>query len=126
MSSLFYVNYELALTKLTQFCNQYDGSEIQRAGIIQAFEFTFEQCWKAIQKKAGSEGVVIASPKKAFEWAFQNGWIGADKENIWLEILSDRNLTSHTYRTAMAESVAKHVIEIYLSEFQALLQKMKL
>ena len=65
MNSSFYLNFETALSKLVSFCDQFDGSEIQRAGVIQAFEFTFEQCWKAIQKKAGTEGVTIASPKKS-------------------------------------------------------------
>lgn len=121
MSSLFYENFSVALAKLNEFCQNFDGTEIQRAGIIQAFEFTYEQCWKAIQKKAGDEGVTIASPKKAFEWAFQNDWIKPEKEDIWLQILSDRNLTSHTYRAAMAETVSKNVIEKYLSEFQSIL-----
>lgn len=125
MANSFYQNFEIAFNKLKQFCEQFDGSEIQQAGVIQAFEFTFEQCWKAIQKKAGDEGVTIASPKKAFEWAFQNNWILSHEEQTWIDILSDRNLTSHTYRQSMAQQVSLNVIKVYLSHFKMILDRMK-
>jgi len=125
MANTFYQNFEVALSKLTEFCQHFDKSEIQRAGIIQAFEFTYEQCWKAIQKKAGEEGITIASPKKAFEWAFQNGWISQQDESVWLEILSDRNLTTHTYREAMALQVSGNIVASYREHFQKMLSAMK-
>lgn len=125
MAEKFYENFETSLKKLIEFCSLFDGSEIQMAGVIQAFEFTYEQCWKAIQKKAGQEGVVIASPKKAFQWALQNGWIKASEEAVWIQILSDRNLTSHTYRAAMAQQVSKNVMSLYLEPFKKMLINMK-
>src|SRR3954453_8197558 len=103
VKSSFFENFEAALYKLIEFQKLYDGSEIHRAGVIQAFEFTFEQCWKAIQKKAGIEGLSLASPKKSIEWAMANGWIPLTQENTWLEMMSDRNLTSHTYRDQTAK-----------------------
>lgn len=118
-------NFEAALDKLIEFQRLYDGSEIHRAGIIQAFEFTFEQCWKAIQKKAGLEGLSLASPKKSIEWAMANAWILTTKENTWLEMMSDRNLTSHTYRNQTAHEVATRVLSSYVTEFKSILEKMK-
>ncbi len=121
----FYTNFEAALLKLMEFKTVYDGSEIHRAGIIQAFEFTFEQCWKAIQKKAGAEGVTFASPKKALEWAMASSWIAPTRENEWLAMINDRNLTSHTYREKTASEVANHILQTYLAEFQSILSQMK-
>lgn len=66
MSENYHINFEEALSQLEEFCLNFDGYKVQRAGIIQTFEFTYEQAWKAIQKKAGAEDVQIASPKKAF------------------------------------------------------------
>jgi nucleotidyltransferase substrate binding protein (TIGR01987 family) len=125
MADSFYVNFEAALSKLGQFKKAYDGSEIHRAGVIQAFEFTFEQCWKAIQKKAGTEGVTVASPKQALSWAMSLGWIEAKDEKAWLAMLSDRNLSSHTYREKTAKEVAENVLKAYEGEFARLLGKMK-
>lgn len=118
-------NFEAALKKLLEFKAIYDGTDIHRAGIIQAFEFTFEQCWKALQKKAGKEGLTLASPRKALEWAMTNGWISPNQENIWLTMLSDRNLTTHTYRDVTAEAVATRVLKNYVTQLQELLMKLK-
>jgi nucleotidyltransferase substrate binding protein (TIGR01987 family) len=124
-NSSFYENFEAALMKLLEFKNLYDGSEIHRAGVIQAFEFTFEQCWKAIQKKAGQEGLSLASPKKALEWAMTNGWIPTAQEDIWLQMMNDRNLTSHTYREQTAKEVSTRIIDRYSAAFSVMLEWMK-
>lgn len=121
----YFENFEAALYKLIEFKKLYDGSEIHRAGVIQAFEFTFEQCWKAIQKKAGTEGLNFASPKKSIEWAMTNAWIPTTKENTWLEMMSDRNLTSHTYRDQTAQEVATRILNTYATEFTLILEEMK-
>ena len=121
----FFENFEAAFGKLAEFKKLYDGSEIHRAGVIQAFEFTFEQCWKAIQKKAGLEGLNLASPKKSIEWAMTNGWIPATKESKWIEMMNDRNLTSHTYRDQTAREVAARILDTYVKEFTLILGKMK-
>jgi nucleotidyltransferase substrate binding protein (TIGR01987 family) len=121
----FYENFEAALRKLLEFQKLYDGPEIHHAGVIQAFEFTFEQCWKAIQKKTGTEGLSLASPKKSLEWAMASGWISATHENTWLEMMRDRNLTSHTYRDQTAIEVATRVLDSYVDEFILILEKMK-
>ena len=122
---IFFENFEAALNKLIEFQKLYDGSQIHRAGIIQAFEFTFEQCWKAIQKKAGQEGLLLASPKKALEWAMANTWIPTKNENVWLEMISDRNLTSHTYREQTAQAVATRILDTYIKEFSSIMKKME-
>jgi nucleotidyltransferase substrate binding protein (TIGR01987 family) len=123
--SFFFENFELALCKLIEFQKLYDGSEIHRAGVIQAFEFTFEQCWKALQKKAGMEGLILASPKKTIEWAMANTWLPAAKENLWLEVMNDRNLTSHTYRDQTAQAIVTRILNTYIAEFSLMLEKMK-
>lgn len=120
----FYENFEAANKKLVEFQKIFDGSEIHRAGVIQAFEFTFEQCWKAIQKRAGQEGLSIASPKKALEWAMSTGWIPTNKEQIWLNLIKDRNFTSHTYREETAKDVTQRILDHYVLEFGLLLEKM--
>jgi nucleotidyltransferase substrate binding protein (TIGR01987 family) len=91
------------------------------AGIIQAFEFTFEQCWKSIQKIAGAQGVEVGSPKSAFSYALQNSWIRLEDELSWLELLKDRNLTSHTYQEDLAREVLQRIQTRYLQRFQELL-----
>lgn len=125
MKLKFYQNYETALKKLLGFINQGIQDDLDRAGLIQGFEFTFEQCWKAIQKKATDESMPINSPKQAFSWAIDLKWIQKSDEKIWLKILEDRNQTTHTYREDLAKIVAGNIINIYANAFSSLLQKMK-
>jgi nucleotidyltransferase substrate binding protein (TIGR01987 family) len=121
----FHKNFETALNKLVMFSAMPLKDDLDKAGLIQGFEFTFEQCWKAIQKASGSEGVRIASPKPAFTWALEKGWIPASEERVWLDMLEDRNLTTQTYREEIAHSVVKNIKASYVSSFQRLLVQIK-
>ena len=125
MSIKFYSNFELALNRLRGFINQGIKDDLDRAGVIQAFEFTFEQAWKAIQKKGKNEGVEINSPKQAFTWAMGQKWISVNDELMWLDLLNDRNLTTHAYREDVAKKVAQRTETVYAKAFFSLLEKMK-
>jgi len=78
-------------------------SDLHRDAAIQRFEFSFELAWKATQKSLRSEGIDAASPKACFREAFRLGWV--QREEPWLSMLEDRNLTSHTYDASLAEAV---------------------
>jgi nucleotidyltransferase substrate binding protein (TIGR01987 family) len=119
------LNFRKTLQQLKKFTSMPIQNDRDKAGVIQAFEFTFEQCWKAIQKRAGHEGVEVGSPKKAFMFAFQNSWIEKSSENLWLEMLEDRNMTSHTYKEDVANEVLDHIVKKYLPAFESLLKKME-
>lgn len=97
-----------------------------KAGIIQAFEFTFEQSWKSIQKIAFTEGVSLASPKSAFTFAMQNHWIATEDEPLWLQLLKDRNLTTHTYEETLANAVLERIQKQYVKMFERLLLQLEL
>lgn len=120
-----YVNFEAALLKLIEFNKNFDQSEIQRTAIIKAFELTFEQSWKALQKIAGTEGVMVASPKKAFQWAIQAGHISATEEPIWISMLDERNNAVHAYREAIAIKVLSNIQQHFISAFANLLNRLK-
>ena len=125
MKPKYYTNFETALNKLKSFVAQGIKDDLDRSGLIQGFEFTFEQCWKAIQKKAIDESMSVNSPKQAFSWAISMKWISQDNEKVWLKILEDRNQTTHTYKEDLAKTVAENIIKIYCDAFSALLTKMK-
>ena len=125
MKPEFYRNFEMSLNKLNQFVAQGIKDELDRAGLIQGFEFVFEQAWKAIQKKGTEDSVAINSPKQAFSWAIELRWIERQDEALWIQILNDRNQTTHTYKEDLAKSVADHVARLYAPAFASLLEKMK-
>lgn len=117
-------NFELTLKSLKEFVQEPVSNERDKAGIIQAFEYTFEQCWKALQQEASSQGITIGSPKAAFSFAMQSGLIEQKSEKLWLEMLEDRNLTSHTYKKELADQVIARIKSQYLEAFTDLLRKL--
>lgn len=75
---------------------------------IHRFEFTIELFWKALRKKLIDEyGVNVNSPKPVLQEAYLNQLI--ENEEIWLAMLNDRNLTSHTYKEALALEIYENI-----------------
>jgi nucleotidyltransferase substrate binding protein (TIGR01987 family) len=72
-------------------------------GTIQRFEFTFELLWKSVRRLLARQGVEANSPKAVLQQAYRLGWL--DDEQRWLQLLEDRNLTSHTYREDLAREI---------------------
>ena len=90
-----------AVDRLAEALDQPE-TDLTRDGAIQRFEFCFELAWKLMQKSLRREGIDVRSPRASLRAAFQQGWID---EVPWLAMLSDRNLTSHTYDEDLAAQV---------------------
>lgn len=85
---------------------------------IQRFEFCVELAWKSLQVVlARDHGVEVASPKPALQQAYRLHLI--DDEAMWLDMLRDRNLSSHTYRESLAQAIYAR-----LPGYAALLKKL--
>ena len=95
-------DFGTALGRLSEALAQPE-TEFIRDASIQRFEFYFELAWKALQAVARYEGADCSSPRAAFSLAWQGGWV--TNEAAWLDMLDDRNRTSHTYREALAREV---------------------
>ena len=102
---------------------QANQSSIVRDGVIQRFEFTTELAWKATREYLMDQGFVdINSPKSVMKEAFSYGLITDDK--IWVQILNDRNLTSHIYKEEIADEICERIIKTYFQEFKALSKRL--
>lgn len=118
-------NFEKALSQLEQFLSYKVEDNRDRAGVIQAFEFTFEQAWKAIQKHCSSEGVEVRSPRQAFEELLSLGLVPWESEEELRSIIDDRNLTSHTYKETTAEEVFKRIQLNHLPLLKSILRALQ-
>lgn len=101
------------------------ATEREQSGIIQAFEFSFEQCWKAWQKELKAFRVSTPSPRQTLAAAFRQGWITPEKEALWIQMHEDRNLASHTYRAEVATRLFERIQSQYSAELQSALAGMK-
>ena len=80
-------------------------SIIVRDATIQRFEYTFEAFWKFVKEFLRErEGIVCNSPKKCFRELFSIGEVIEEEEATkLLEMVDDRNMTSHTYKEEVAQ-----------------------
>ena len=96
-------------------------NQLEKEGAIQRFEFTFELAWKVLKDKMEHDGLTIdqISPRAVVRLAYQANYI--DDAEVWLRMIGDRNLMSHTYDSAKFEAVLQSVAREYLpmlSEWQ--------
>jgi len=118
-------NFESALNKLREFTKAPIKEDRDKAGIIQAFEFSFELAWKAVQKLAVTHNKSIGSPKQAFQAAFELGWIAEGEHDGWINMIADRNLTSHTYKEDIADAVLRRINDAHIALLGKLLIAVK-
>lgn len=112
-----------AVDRLEEAINEYktSKSDTVRDGVIQRFEFCTELSWKTLREKLLDEGIVeINSPKSVVKEAFRNGII--KEETLWINLLSDRNSTSHIYDEETAKDIYTNIETSYITEFQRLIE----
>ena len=112
-------NFERAFKLLRSVVEeQADGKELnqlEKEGVIQRFNFTIELAWKTLKDKMESDGLSfeLVSPKVVLKKAFQANYIN-DIE-IWLAMVQDRNLMSHTYDFDTFEEVLRDIKDKYFT-----------
>jgi nucleotidyltransferase substrate binding protein (TIGR01987 family) len=99
-----------------------DPDEIVMDGTIQRFEFSFELFWKTLPRFLQKEGVDTASPRSTLRHAYRRGLL--DRERLWLDMLEDRNRSSHIYDAEMARAIYAKLPAYYV-ELRGRLEELK-
>lgn len=86
-------------------------SQLEKEGIIQRFEYTLELGWKTLKDKMEFDGLILdrISPKVVIKEAFQTKYI--DQVDIWIEMINDRNLLSHSCDLETFEAIIPSIIK---------------
>lgn len=98
-----------------------------RNSVIQCFEFTYEICWKMIERSLKSQlPTPVENAKIGFNElirsAAQYGLI--DDPKAWMEYRRARNITSHTYNDNLAQEVYE-IASSFLATAKQLLKNLK-
>jgi nucleotidyltransferase substrate binding protein (TIGR01987 family) len=112
------VEYAKALVSLDKALKE-PKSDIVRDATIQRFEFCVELAWKSAKKIMGTNS---SAPKTVVREMAQNGLI--NQVDFWLQAIDQRNLSSHTYKEALAEQVYAFAKE-FLPKAQELLKRLE-
>jgi nucleotidyltransferase substrate binding protein (TIGR01987 family) len=117
-------NFKKAFYQLEKAVNTPDLNELERQGLIKAFEFTYELAWTTLKDFLIEKGYTdLIGSKDTLRQAFQVGLISDG--DIWMEMVKSRNLTAHTYNQDTAESIEADVINQYYSLFKQLIKKLE-
>jgi nucleotidyltransferase substrate binding protein (TIGR01987 family) len=98
-------------------------SALEQQGLIQAFEFTHELAWCVMKDFFVHQGRSdIAGSRDATRAAFAVQLI-EDGEG-WMEMITSRNQSSHTYNRATADTLAQRIVGRYADLFAAFAARM--
>src|SRR5438874_1933768 len=97
---------------------------IQKAGMIQFFEMSFELAWKTVKDYLEEQGYAdVKYPRTALKKGFETGLIKDGHE--WLKLLEDRNITAHAYDEATVTQIERAIREKYYPLLKDLYDSLK-
>jgi len=113
-------SYQRALQRLDEALAEANPNEYVYDAVIKRFEFTYELAWKLMKgyiEYQGGEEARFA--RDVFREAFANGLV--QNGEVWLQMMKDRNLSSHTYDEEEAREIYERVKRDYREHFIKLL-----
>ena len=119
-------NYEKALSQLTdavELSRQRELSDLEKQGLIQAFEFTHELAWNTLKdflEYKGQSGIYGSrdATRKAFELEL------IEDGDSWMQMIQNRNRSSHTYNQKVMQEILEAIITAYHQQFLLLADKL--
>lgn len=96
------------------------------SGIIYKFYIQFELGWKVLKELLRYEGAnqaATGSPREIIKTAY--AYFHFMEEDVWLEMLRDRNDTTHIYNEEAAQQLIEKILHQYIGVFVSLEQQIR-
>lgn len=120
-------NYRKALKQLedaVELAGMRALTDLERQGLVQAFEYTYELAWNTIKDFYENQGETgVQGSRDAFRLAFRRGLI--EEGEVWMQMIKDRAQTSHTYNESTVQAIVKDVLTLYYPRFKSLAGKLE-
>jgi len=122
-------NYDRALCVLTDaitLTTQRELSALEKQGLIQSFEFTYELAWNVIKDFYSYLGDTdnIQGSRDAFRMMGNRQLLPIKHVESFMQAIKSRQLTSHSYNETTAEAIYQQIIQKYYPAFKALSQQL--
>jgi nucleotidyltransferase substrate binding protein (TIGR01987 family) len=116
-------NYKRAFALLREAMETMEERELtqlEKEGVIQRFEYTWELAWKVLKDYLASEGVVLdkITPAATIRAAFAANII--PNGEVWMQALDARNKMAHVYNIKEFEAIIQQIHDHYLAMFDTL------
>src|ERR1700733_2978054 len=113
-------NFERAFIFLSKSCKLEAYDELQGAGLVQSFEFTFELAWKTLKDYLEEQGLEIQFPREVIKQAFTTQLI--EGGHLWFESVDKRNELTHTYNQEQATKAVQTIRNRYFKPLEQVYQ----
>ncbi len=98
-------------------------SDLEKQGVIQAFEYNYELAWNVLKDFYEYQGDQdIQGSRDAIRTAFKRGLIVNGE--VWMNMIKSRAMTSHTYREDIAKEILQDIVNLYYQEFANLKERL--
>jgi len=88
------------------------SNQLLQMALIKAFEMTFELSWKTMQDYLKFQGLDTKTPRETIKQAFHSQIITDGQ--LWIDMLDDRNLMTHTYNKERALQAIEKITHRYI------------
>lgn len=119
-------NFERAhfnLIEMLDLLKKEPSSKAYKLAVVQSYEMDIELAWKTLKDYLNYMGYKLQTPREVIKQAFAIEII-KDGE-VWLQMLEDRNLTSHIYDEAKAQEVIDSISESYFTRLDFVFKLLK-
>ena len=117
-------NFEKAFAQLESAVEKLNSlSDLEKEGLVQRFEYTFELAWKTLKDYMESQEVEVKFPRDAIKKGFQYEII--PEGEIWMEMFEKRNMMAHTYDEEIFSDSVKQISTLFFPEIKNLYQFFK-
>ena len=105
------------LEEVERLAKQRPLTKLEKQGLIQCFEYNHELAWNVLKDYLEEQGFInIIGSKNATREAFKQNLIN-DGE-VWMNMIKDRNLTSHAYDKKLADEIIDKIINKFYPELK--------
>jgi len=112
-----FANFKKAFAQLTEAVERIDVlSQLEKEGLVQRFEYTFELGWKTLKDYLESKGIDAKYPRDVIKESFRNELIDDGEE--WLEMLDKRNAMAHAYDEEVFNEAVREIDAKYYAKLK--------
>lgn len=111
-------NYKRAITLLRESMDtikERELNQLEKEGVIQRFEYSWELAWKTLKDYLHAEGVVLdkITPASVIRAGFEAKII--NNGELWMQALDARNKMAHSYDLKVFEQIILKIEQEYFT-----------
>ncbi|MBB3700951.1 HI0074 family nucleotidyltransferase substrate-binding subunit [Flammeovirga yaeyamensis] len=119
-------NLKKAFTQLDnayKLSQERELSELEKQGLIQAFEYTHELSWKTLKDFLNHKGYTdLYGSKDVTKLAFEMDLV--NDGYVWMEMIKSRSQALGSYEIEISEAIKNNILNKYMSKYSNLISKL--